>query len=77
MYVSLNEEEPETIQAEFCYVRKKQVPGKRDETQVLPERTLRGAFFVLPVQRRFGIFSIYFLLFRTRKQTHPFQDRLD
>jgi len=74
----LNEEEPETIQVELCYVSKTQVPGKRDETQeVLLERTLGSAFFVLPVQRRFGIFSIYFPLFRTGRQTHPFEDRMD
>jgi hypothetical protein len=74
----LNEEERETIQVELCYVRKTQVPEKRDETQeVLLERTLRSAFFVLPVQRRFVIFSIYFPLFRTGRQTHPFEDRLD
>jgi len=74
----LNEEEPEIIQVELCYVSKTQVPEKRDETlEVMLEWALRRAFFVLPVQRRFGIFSIYFPLFGTGRQTHPFEDRLD
>jgi len=30
---SLNEEEPGNIQVEWCYVRKTQVPEKRDEIQ--------------------------------------------
>jgi hypothetical protein len=50
---------------------------KRRNSEVLLEWALRRTFFVLPVQKRFGIFSIYFPLFRTGRQTHPFEDELD
>ena len=43
---------------------------RRNSRRFSGKNFLRRALFVLPVQRRFGIFSIYFPLFRTGRQTH-------